>query len=65
MKTLIISDIHANIPVLNAVLNKEANYDKLIFLGDVNAEKIDVEVKNIFVEYILFGHTHVQYKKKD
>lgn len=160
MKTLIVSDIHANLPPLNAVLNKEADYDKLIFLGDVvdyephpkecvkfikenadyfvrgnhdnalgyyvdcnsmgtfreysiatrqwhrtlldeddkrflrnmpvldkahiednsfflalaspqgdifkyiNAEDIDEEVKNIFAEYILLGHTHVQYKKR-
>ncbi len=35
MKTLIISDIHANYPALKAVLDKEGNYDKLIFLGDV------------------------------
>ena len=35
MKILIISDIHANYPALQAVLAKEGNYDKLIFLGDV------------------------------
>jgi len=35
MKALIISDIHANFPALQAVLNKEGSYDKLIFLGDV------------------------------
>lgn len=35
MKTLIISDIHANLPALNAVLDKESSYDILVFLGDV------------------------------
>ena len=35
MKTLIVSDIHANLPALNAVLEKDGDYDKLIFLGDV------------------------------
>ncbi len=35
MKTLIISDIHANMPALQAVLDKDGNYDTLIFLGDV------------------------------
>ncbi|MHB1687173.1 MAG: metallophosphoesterase family protein [Ignavibacteriaceae bacterium] len=35
MKALIVSDIHANLPALNAVLDKDGNYDKLIFLGDV------------------------------
>ncbi|MCK7517420.1 MAG: metallophosphatase family protein [Ignavibacteriales bacterium] len=35
MKSLIISDIHANFPALQAVLSNDASYDKLIFLGDV------------------------------
>lgn len=35
MKVLILSDIHANYPALQAILTKEGNYDKLIFLGDV------------------------------
>ncbi len=35
MKALIISDIHANLPALQAVLEKDGTYDKLIFLGDV------------------------------
>jgi putative phosphoesterase len=35
MKALIISDIHANFPALQAVLDKDGTYDKLIFLGDV------------------------------
>lgn len=35
MKALIISDVHANLPALNAVLDKESSYDVLIFLGDV------------------------------
>lgn len=35
MKVLILSDIHANYPALEAVLKKEKDYDNLIFLGDV------------------------------
>ena len=35
MKALIISDVHANYPALQAVLEKDGSYDKLIFLGDV------------------------------
>ncbi|MFA3783436.1 metallophosphoesterase [Melioribacteraceae bacterium 4301-Me] len=35
MKALILSDIHANYPALQAVLNYEPKYDLLIFLGDV------------------------------
>ncbi len=35
MKVLILSDIHANYPALQAVLNNDGNYDQLIFLGDV------------------------------
>ncbi len=35
MKALIISDIHANFPALQAVLSNDGSYDKLIFLGDV------------------------------
>jgi putative phosphoesterase len=35
MKILIISDVHANYPALQAVLEKDGSYDKLIFLGDV------------------------------
>jgi predicted phosphodiesterase len=35
MKALIVSDIHANYPALNAVLDNAGSYDKLIFLGDV------------------------------
>lgn len=35
MKVLIVSDIHANMPALNAVLDNEGDYDTLIFLGDV------------------------------
>ncbi len=35
MKILIVSDIHANLPALNSVLNAEGSYDKLIFLGDL------------------------------
>lgn len=35
MKALILSDIHANLPALQAVLANDGNYDILIFLGDV------------------------------
>lgn len=35
MKVLIVSDIHANYPALQAVLENAGTYDKLIFLGDV------------------------------
>ena len=35
MKILIISDIHANYPALQTILEKDGTYDKLIFLGDV------------------------------
>ena len=35
MKILIVSDIHANLPALQAVLDKDGDYDKLIFLGDI------------------------------
>lgn len=160
MKALILSDIHANYPALQAVLNNEPQYDILVFLGDVvdygphpkeclsfikenadyyvrgnhdnalgynvdcncmgtfheysietrdwhrkllskddikflqdmpvletahfddktfflahaspkgnifqylNADEIEHEIDNVIAEYILVGHTHVQYKKK-
>jgi putative phosphoesterase len=35
MKVLILSDIHANYYALHAVLEKDGDFDKLIFLGDV------------------------------
>lgn len=35
MKALIISDIHANYPALQAVIEKDGHFDKLFFLGDV------------------------------
>jgi putative phosphoesterase len=35
MKTLILSDIHGNLPALEAILAQEKNYDRLLFLGDV------------------------------
>lgn len=35
MKTLIISDIHGNLPALEAVLAAEPDFEKCIFLGDV------------------------------
>jgi len=34
MKTLILSDIHANLPALESVLEKERDFDSCIFLGD-------------------------------
>ena len=34
MKTLILSDIHGNLPALEAVLKAEAHYDACLFLGD-------------------------------
>ena len=34
MKTLIVSDIHANLPALEAVLKNEKRYDICLFLGD-------------------------------
>jgi putative phosphoesterase len=160
MKVLLISDIHANYPALQAVLNTDGDFDNLIFLGDVvdygphpkecltfiienadyyvrgnhdnaigfdtdckcmgsfreysfatrkwhktllneddkkflrnmpvidkahigddslylahaspqgdiykyiNADEIDNEIKNIYAEFILLGHTHIQYKKR-
>ncbi len=35
MKVLILSDIHANYSALKAVLDKDGNYDLLLFLGDI------------------------------
>jgi len=35
MKTLILSDIHANWPALEAILSAEKPYDRCLFLGDV------------------------------
>ncbi|GBE07290.1 phosphodiesterase [bacterium BMS3Bbin11] len=35
MKVLILSDIHANYPALKSVLDKDGDYDLLLFLGDV------------------------------
>ena len=35
MKILILSDIHGNLPALEAVLATESNWDALFFLGDV------------------------------
>lgn len=35
MKTLILSDIHANLPALQAVLNDAGVCDRLVFLGDL------------------------------
>jgi putative phosphoesterase len=35
MKTLILSDIHGNLPALEAILSAEGDYDTCLFLGDV------------------------------
>lgn len=35
MKTLILSDIHGNLPALEAILREEQEYDACLFLGDV------------------------------
>lgn len=35
MKVLVVSDIHGNLPAIEAVLKRETDWDKLICLGDV------------------------------
>jgi putative phosphoesterase len=35
MKALILSDIHANLPALEAILHLETDFDQCLFLGDV------------------------------
>ncbi len=35
MKTLVLSDIHANEPALKAVLQDVGHYDRIVFLGDL------------------------------
>jgi predicted phosphodiesterase len=35
MKTLILSDIHGNLSALEAILDREREYDQCLFLGDV------------------------------
>jgi putative phosphoesterase len=35
MKALILSDIHGNLPALEAILQKERSFDTCLFLGDV------------------------------
>jgi len=35
MKTLILSDIHGNLPALEAILHEEPHFDQCLFLGDV------------------------------
>ena len=35
MRTLILSDIHGNLPALEAILDRERSYDQCLFLGDV------------------------------
>ncbi len=34
MKSLIFSDVHANLPALEAILQREADFDEVVFLGD-------------------------------
>lgn len=52
MKTLILSDIHGNLPALEAVLAREKNYDRLLFLGDV-------------VDYGPFPHECIEFLQKN
>ena len=35
MKTLILSDIHGNLPALEAIFSEEQDFDQCLFLGDV------------------------------
>ena len=35
MRTLVLSDIHGNFPALEAILERERDYDACLFLGDV------------------------------
>jgi putative phosphoesterase len=35
MKTLILSDIHGNLPAFKAILDRETEFDQCLFLGDV------------------------------
>ena len=37
MKSLILADIHANLPALEAVFEQEGSWDELIVLGDIVA----------------------------
>jgi len=34
-RTLVISDIHANLPAFEAVLHNATKYDQVLFLGDI------------------------------
>ena len=34
MKYLILADVHANLPALEAVLDHETDWDEVLFLGD-------------------------------
>ena len=63
MKALIISDIHANLPALQSVLDNESSYDKLIFLGDVidygpNPKECLTFIKNNADYYVRGNHDH-------
>jgi len=62
MRTLIISDLHGNLPALEAVLNSES-YDGVIVLGDLvdygpfPGEVIDV-LRSIEAKIIRGNHDH-------
>ena len=63
MRALIISDIHANLPALQAVLEKESSFDKLIFLGDVidygpNPKECLTFIKDNADYYVRGNHDH-------
>jgi putative phosphoesterase len=60
MKLLILSDIHANYPALQAVTEEEKNWNKLVFLGDVvdygpNPREC-VEYIQAFADYVVRGN---------
>lgn len=63
MKLLILADIHANLPALEAVLEREKDYDRLLFLGDVvdygphPCECIDL-LQNVMTDGVLGNHDH-------
>jgi putative phosphoesterase len=60
MKLLILSDIHANYPALQAVTEEEKNWNKLVFLGDVvdygpNPREC-LEFIEAFADYVVRGN---------
>ncbi|MHB8971948.1 MAG: metallophosphoesterase family protein [Pirellulaceae bacterium] len=54
MSLLILSDIHANWPALEAVLHAEPTSDAVVFCGDA------VDYGPQPAECLLLGHTHLQ-----